>query len=348
MLQKKFMSLGALAGLSLIGISNCSKSDGASNGAYQGLGSRWAISFTGSNFELTYDQDSDGTDDMTVNGTVETFDNRFQKLTVTSSTGDNAPEEGEEAYGIEVPGFAYFLKPLSEGAEPIVMVESGACPTGPKKMNWIIAKYQEPEATPTADQDAFGTATFNAAMSKLTVAMYEFANGDSLGSSDLPLEECEDGTIVFENGEDEIGGKMYASANGGMLVNPGNGIIFAAPQLAADPTIAETAGTYSGFVFSQGTTPAKVVLNSSGTGSGDGINPETDEVEDDGPVIKLTSVKSGLKGIFRGTVNNGDGNQPLNCVYSDVSGQKLLACNGADGAAVGGVYPSFFFLGVKR
>lgn len=334
-----------LGGLILAACS-ASESGGTIDNAYQGLGSRWSIEFSGENFTLTYDAESDGTVDMTAEGTFVSFETtKFRKLTVTSSSGVDAPAAGEQAYGLEIPGFAFFLKPLSENSEPIVMVKSGACPSSNFVANWIIAKYQEPTQTPKADeQDAFGTATFNLASDTATIVQYDFTDGRELQTNLISLIGCESGTMTFDDGD--AGGTMYVTSNGGMLVNPGSGIIFAAPQLTADPAVSDLEGTYSGLLFSNNeTTPAKVVLNSSGVGTGRAIDPETDDNADMSTVaLEIDQVKSGLKGAIRGTIDS----RPINCVMSSVDGEQLLACNGADGDAVSNVYPAFFFLGTRR
>ncbi len=364
--MKKLQSLGALSlGIFALsaGLNACSgsSSDAASTGSYQGIGSIWTANLAGGNFTITHDTDSDGTVDMTVSGTYIEYSNKFKKLTVTSASGTDAPDVGEEAYGIEIPGFAFFLKPIGGSSEPIVMLQAGSCPTSDYVANWIIAKYQEPTQTPTEHvgndgTEGFGTASFaiSGTTATGTIASYFFEDGVSRDDSSdgMPFTGCSGGKYTFSNGDDE--GIFYATANGGALVKPGSGIIFAAPQGSADPTASDWAGTYSGLVFSDssedGTFPAKVVLNGSGGGTGKQFTDvENNAVSDEGVTFASLTAKSGLKGIITGTVEGSNGAQPLNCVYSSVAGEELVACNGADDVANGdGVFPMFFFLGVKQ
>ncbi len=306
-------------------------------------------------FEITYDAEADGTVELTVKGTFVQYDNKFKKLTVTSSTGEDGPDEGDVAYGLEIPGFAFFLKPMGGDGEPIVMVKAGACPSENFDANWVIAKYQDGEETPKADQDAMGSAVFAVEDDVATIVQRRFDNGNVIDpdGNDITLTSCSNGAQGFDDGGG--GGTMYLTANGGALVNPGSGIIFAAPQLSADVTKAQLEGVYSGLVF-RGTGadgdkifPAKVTLDNDAVGTGVKINNvETDETEMTGAAMDLEPVAS-AKGLVHGTVDTGEGTNPINCVFSSVAGNELLACNGADDAAdVGGVYPSFFFLGVKR
>lgn len=322
-----------------------------STSSYQGLGSKWTASFTGgSAFTLTYDAEPDGTVDMTVNGTYVEYTNNFRLLTVTSATGTNAPAAGETAYGLEIPGFAFFLKPVSDAnAEPIVMVSSGSCPTTDFTANWIKAKYEDSTTKPTASSDAFGQATFTLTGATKTSAITQrrFDTGATIGSPNtITMTTCTNGAQGFDDGND--GGTMYLTSNGGALVNPGDGIIFASPQMTADVTSTDWDGTYSGLVFNESQTdkvfPAKIILSGTG-GTGAQITDVENDTASAGSVTfaSLTAV-TGTKGQFRGTVDG----QPINCTLSSVAGKKLLGCNGAAGAAVSGVYPSFFFLGSAR
>jgi len=329
---------------------------------YQGIGSKWTAEFTDDTFEITYDSQPDGTIDMRVEGTYEEYANKFRKLTVTAATGTGAPSVGDEAVGLEIPGFAFFLKPMTTDAEPIVLVKAGQCPTEDFVGNWIIAKYQEPEETPQADQDAMGAAEFDITGNSATISQRRFDDGSSLGSgSPITLTSCDDGVQEFDDGGD--GGVMYLTANGGALVNPGSGIIFSAPQLAADVLKTDVEGTYSGLVFSSSNSgdkifPAKITLDNDAEGTGVKITDlAADSVESSGVTFDLEPVAT-TKGLLHGTVDAGNGANPVNCLYSSIDGADLLACNGADdaaqdtpntpGDATDDVFPSFFFLGVKR
>lgn len=343
-MTKRFIqSFGAIAVLAL-----CWACGSETASSYQGLGSKWTANFTGgSNFTITYDAEADGTVEQTINGTYVEYANKFRFLTVTSATGENAPAVGSTAYGLEIPGFAFFLKPVGDSSsEPIVMVSAGACPTTDFDANWVIVKYQDSTATPTASQDAFGQASFTLSASSASITQRRFDNGAVIGSNSITLTTCTGGAQGFDDGGD--GGTMYFTSNGGALVNPGNGIIFASPQMTADVTSSDWDGTYSGLVFNAGETekvfPAKVVLSGAG-----GTGVKLEDVENDTAASSSVTFAglaavSGTKGQFRGTVDG----QPVNCNISSVGGNKLIGCNGASGAPVSGVYPSFFFLGTAR
>ena len=71
---------------------------------YKGPGSEYSISLdTGdSTFTVTESESS-----MTVNGTYTTLESGFTKLTVESASCDDAPSVGDQAYGIDVPGYLF-------------------------------------------------------------------------------------------------------------------------------------------------------------------------------------------------------------------------------------------------
>ena len=49
---------------------------------------------------------------MEISGTYTTLDSGLLKLTVTSSSGTDAPSEGEEGYALHIPGFVLMLSPV--------------------------------------------------------------------------------------------------------------------------------------------------------------------------------------------------------------------------------------------
>ena len=147
---------------------------------------------------------------------------------------------------------------------------------------------------------------------------------------------------------------MFMTSNGGALVKSTGGIIFAAPKTTG-ATLATLDGTYTALVFSGNKYtgipqifPGKLTF-SSGTGSGFQITDvETDAVSGSGPTFALSYIASS-DGLYRGTITNGHGANPLNCMVSQVGGEQILACNGAGRPASSNQYSdTFFVLGVKR
>ena len=116
-------------------------SNGGSAGAkkYSGPGSKWDITFhdNGSFGIDKYASASSTTSDFTVTGTYTDLSSGFKKLTVGAVTGTGGPSVGDLAYGLEIPGYVFVLKPLS-GDQIIPMVISGTCPTADFTDNWVM------------------------------------------------------------------------------------------------------------------------------------------------------------------------------------------------------------------
>lgn len=324
--------------------------------SYNGSGSKWTVGFDSVNtsFRMTYDLTADGTPELVINGTYVEYSNQVRKLTVTSATGTGAPSPGDSAYGIEMPGFAFFLKPITSDKEPIVMIQAGACPSLNFSANWIKASF---DTAPTNSSDAFGSASFvlsgnNVTSSTIYQQKFDGTGATSTPSQSGPVGSCTDGVLTFNNGTDNV--EMYFTSNGGALVKSTGGIIFAAPKLIS-ATTADLAGTYTAIVFSgnkysgaPSVIMGKIAFNASGVGSGSQITDvATDATGAGGPSFSLTA---GTDGLFTGTITNGHGPHPLNCILSTVSSETLLACNGAgrDADGSGNYNDTFFMLGVKR
>lgn len=332
--MKYFLSAVILL-LTTIIIGSCSKNTTSTGapGSYQGAGSRWTAEFNSGSFVIKkYANATTTTVDLTVNGTYVDYANRFRKLTVTSAAGAGAPTAGAEAYGIEIPGFAFILKPAGDAnSEPIAMVASGSCPTTGFSGNWIATDFEA--GTNTNDtQDAFGTAAFtlNGASSSAIITRKTFVTGSPLTDSTLNFNSanCSGGVL-------DVGGgvSMYLTTSGGALVSTTASKIFAAPAQADDFTQAAGAGTYSGVAFvSDATTkqiPVKITIPSSGNGSGAEItNLATDAVAADSLVFSNFVAVTGTNGLFRADATLGADSGKINCAIFAYGGVNVIGCNG--------------------
>lgn len=342
-------------------ITACNKSSDSAAAApttslYQGAGSKWSISIgSGSTGDFTISKfatAADTTAEMTVTGTFQRFTNQFVKMTVASSTGTGGPAAGSLAYGLEVPGYAFFLKPLSGNSEPIVMVQGGTCPSTNFNANWIIAKPRGDMATNGIDNttDMFGGAVinFNGASSSLNITQNEPVGGTAIsgGNASLAFDiaSCSNGVLrVLESGNDYF--DMYFTTSGSVLVkfpsSADNQIIFASPKTDAAVTQAQLEGTYSGLVFqeagaSDSLFPIKLAMPATGNGTANDISDvDTDAIDTDGVVFSnITNVDSGSAalptGFFRADLNpvGSTTNGKASCAFSTVSGVKIIACTG--------------------
>lgn len=345
-------------------VSCSSDEDTVAVSTYQGAGSKWAAAFSGSTFTLShFDAVTDTTPDMTVTGTFVDYSTGFRRLVVTSATGIGAPAAGAEAYGFEVPGFAFFLKPVEVNSEPIVMINAGSCPADGFDANWIIASF---DATVTLDntKDSFGHATFVMNGASSSASIYQLnaedagvLNGGTPQVAPFDYGTCSGGVLTFSPTPGETV-DMFFTSSGGALVHSYDGashdnIIFAAPKHTGAVTQAELAGTYSALVFDDNNPsdklfPAKLVIPASGAAS---VNKIAD-VEDDTltadpaiPIDTFTAVGAS-PGLFTAVIDGGGANGRMSCTYIPVGATKVIACNGYGQDAQRG--EPFFFLGKSR
>lgn len=365
------------ATIAMYGTVSCNKSsDSSPSGettsttSYQGAGSKWSISFTGTSFVLSkFATAGDASAAIVVNGNFEKFDNQFVKMTVTSATGTGAPSAGDVAYGLEVPGYAFFLKPLGSAAEPIVMVQAGSCPSSSFDANWVIAKVKTGFTTMSATSDTFGGAamTMNGASSSLSVSRYQPLTGAALSGNatmNFDIGNCSSGLLrVVESASNGTYFDMYFTSSGGALVKfPEGQIIFASPKQTTAVTQASIAGTYSAVVFADkaggdSVFPAKLTIPASGTGTGVEITTvSSDTVSTDGvtfsnisTTIDSTATQLPL-GFFRADLNSTGAttNGKVSCAVSTISTTKVIACSGYMNNTGTDAYKPFFFLARSR
>ena len=235
---------------------HCSTDDSNDSGTnynYFGPGSEWSISMdTGdSTFTVT-----ESTTDLTVNGTFSTLDSGFRLLTVSSATGPDAPSAGAQAFGIDIPGYIFLLKPLGPDSEIISMVASGTCPVDDLAMNWMITSTDSESTFFTncggSNIDAVGTFTYtHSSTSGILPIKYDVC-GDAVGAPNFDV-----GTITCSGGKASTSTdeniSMFMTQSGGMVVNfnetaeDDNRIIVAFPsdELSSLSTLD---GEYIGFI----------------------------------------------------------------------------------------------------
>ena len=140
-----------------------STSAGQGNSSYTGAGSKWDVDL---NEDATFliqrrDEVSSGVD-LTVSGDYETLASGFLLLTVVEASGADAPQSGDTAWALELPGYALMLN--TDGrtdSQLIAMVESGSCPADDFVGNWVVVKSREGALATDSDQDFFGTFDFD-------------------------------------------------------------------------------------------------------------------------------------------------------------------------------------------
>lgn len=340
---------------------------GGTAGVFQGAGSKWKATFTTSTFVIEYFPTATATTaDLTVNGSYVEYASGFRLLTVSSATGTNAPSAGTQAYGFNIPGFAFLLKPVgSNDDEIIVMLDGASCPAsgGSFNANWIIAKFSN-GATMLDNRDVFGTAVFDMstpASSDATITQFSAQTATTLGTQTMPFDytTCANGVLSFtaNAGPPVETVDMFFTSNGGALVHSHDtathdSLIFAAPKHTGDVTQTDLAGTYSVLVFDSDSSgdkvfPAKLTIPTSGDATANRITDVATDALDTNPItIGNFTAKASTNGIFTAAIDPTGDNGRLNCTHFTLSSKKSIVCNGY-GSASGSLLP-FFFLARER
>ena len=217
--MKKLLLLMIIAGT----LFSCSEKKDTTT-SYVGPGSEYSITFNESDgtFDLTESDSS-----LTIAGSYTTLTSGFKKLTVgsVSGGGDEKPSVGDQAYGVDIPGVVFLLKPLEANSEIVSMVSKGSCPTGDFNMNWIITGIESGTAFKKGCNDgdpsvkgidALGTFSFtNSTQQGVLPKKFDICGNQFDDAFNLGTITCSAGIATPA---DESQAKMYLTANGGAIV----------------------------------------------------------------------------------------------------------------------------------
>lgn len=341
-----FLVVLLVAGMTL-GLHACNSSDSDDDAdvvnAYNGPGSKWDVLLREDNsFTITRRPSANDAIDLTVNGDYERLDSGFLRFVVDDASGTDAPSAGDEAWGLEIAGYALMLRPVDASSDQIIpMINAGTCPDSDFDANWVIVKKSSDADATATDRDFFGEFSYDATTSIPTLpSMYALDNlftpqgaGTLTGGS-----ECEDGLMLVTDAE------MYLTENGGAIVHTqisdpdDSSFIFA---LAQSPIadIDNSDGDYAGILFDQSSGAGDriqpvAVSCGSGTCTGNIVtNVVTGAVSADTVTITLSgTVDTPVDGFVTGTITDNDGfTGNLACMadYDALgSGKKIVSCVG--------------------
>lgn len=227
---------------------------------YAGPGSRWDVKLMDDDsFTVTYRDSLGGAVEQTVWGTYERLPSGFLTMTVDSAAGEEAPAPGDQAYALDIPGFAFVLHPRDADDSPMhLLVAAGECPTETMDGNWVMVKDGARVAATEPEAPFFGTFYYdpNSQLAKIP-SMYSLAAFAPTGTTE-PADgaQCADGVVDLPDAE------MYVTASGMMTVrlnveDGANKIIFGVPNEQTDGLDALD-GEYAGLLFNNHATERKV------------------------------------------------------------------------------------------
>lgn len=304
--------------------------------AYNGPGSKWDATLgADGSFIFTRRANVGAPVDLTVEGSFDRLANGFLELTVAAASGTDAPQPGETAWAVEVPGYALFLKPDdSPAGNFIAMVDAGACPESDLIANWVTVKSRQDADATRPDQDFFGTFAYDAATTSASLpGRHALSDGFAdLGSSDIGPVTCANGIVAVDDAE------MFLTANGGALVHTNisqpdeANIIFAMPQ-ASVTAIDELDGAYAGIVFDGSATSATVqpatVECAAGLCNGALLDGVGGAVAAQFTVNLTGTLDQPQPGFVSGTITADNETGNVACtVNSNLGGAQLVSCIG--------------------
>ncbi|OUS25586.1 hypothetical protein A9Q99_20575 [Gammaproteobacteria bacterium 45_16_T64] len=323
-----------------------SSSSASVDQAYAGPGSKWDVTLnTDNSFSISRRDSVDTAVTLTVEGTYERLTSGFVKLTVGSSVGDDGPSQGDTAWALEAPGYAFFLNPIQDGSsQMIAMVTSGACPSSSLSANWVLVKKASDSSASSTDSDFFGTFAFNDSTGVASLPEKRSLADTSTNQgpeANIGSGSCSDGIMTIGSGAD--GGVMYLTANGGAIVHTNvddeedASFIFALPQTSIT-AVANLDGDFSGLLFddsqSSGDEISPVAFScASGTCTGNIVtNIDTGELSVDEVTISLNGTPDAIDdGLITATITSGSDTGVLACMAdTDVldSGSVMVSCVG--------------------
>lgn len=314
------------------------------NYSYGGPGSSYSAALNADGtFTITRAADINSAASLTVAGTYSRLSTGFVYMTVTAVTG-TGPSVGDTAYGMEIPGFAFLVKPVGGDSHVIPMVASGTCPTADFTANWIAGDKDDSTSATNIAADFFGTFSYNATANTATLpAKYALAGPfTALGAGTVPgLGTCSSGVLSF------TGGAMWLTSLGGALVHANTGgetadqIIIAMPATSLASTTS-LAGNYAGLVFNKdlptgdanrlfpvsvtATAPTSTTMSMTGTQLTDVTTGATGAGT---ATLAITAMNSPSAGFMTGTVTVGASNGLMVCsaaVNAVSSGKNFINC----------------------
>ncbi len=320
--------------------------------SYSGPGSYWEAHFDvpSSTFTITMAEMPNTPVLMTVEGTFAHV-NGFKLLTVTSATGADAPAAGEQAVGLELPGYAFLLMPLDPNHDGIIpMLVSGGCPTTDQSLNWLIAQgYAGKDATET-HRDFFGTYSYSIGTGTAYLpSRYALEGLTELTDPPQPIQPgaCDGSVMTMLDADDNSPLADMWMTDGGAMVRTyddgGSQTILALPGDAVAAN--DLAGSYVGFHFSSedgeapgeadsmtDSFPVTMTIDAAGQGTGAAYEDVTlGALVSDQVTVSLGDVNVPSDGWVTGHLGTPEGNGTLACAAATgvgTAGQNILFCIG--------------------
>jgi len=313
--------------------------------SYAGPGSKWDVELNSDDsFSITRRDTPLTPITMTVEGEYNRHSSGFMSLTVGSASGTDAPDPGDQAWALEVPGYALLLKPMTSD-KIIAMVTSGECPTADIDANWIVVKQADGTDATDNSRDYFGSFHYDLATDTPSLpSKYAVSTGFPavVGGSGLGTGSCENGLMYVGTSPDIAA--MYLTRTGGAIVQTNindesdSQFIFALAQKAIGD-IGSLQGDYAGMLFDDNTvsgdsvSPVSMSCDNVGVCTGTLVTDvTTGALDTDTVTLALTNAVDDLEdGFVTGTITAGSDTGNLSCMVdldANNSGKTIVNCIG--------------------
>lgn len=344
----------SISALTIFGITGCG--GGSSNPSstpgidqnYSGPGSKWDLTLAGDGtFNIDHYQTGDLINpDYTVQGNYTRESSGFVTLTTTGGTGTGYPPPGSTAWAVEVPGFAFMLKPVGDD-QIIPMIEAGNCPTSNYLGNFVVVKKDltnnGDSGADLANRDFFGSFTFDVSTSVTTLNVLKSLTAgfpDTISNAvALEAGTCSQGVMSLSSSV------VYLTTSGGGIVHLGtdtpsnsadDSFLFALEQKAIT-NISNLDGTYAGILFDQNSSPGQQIQPvklscTSGSCSGSLVSDVVTgaTVPNSTASVNLLTVDTfSAPGLMTGSVSYGGSTGNMACVAdinANSTGKKIISC----------------------
>ncbi len=335
--------------------------------SYNGPGSRWEIDYySGGTFGIDHYPNGHNDANYSVQGNYQLQTSGFTTLTATAVTGTGGPALNSTAWAIEVPGYAFLLKPTTED-RIITMLKEGECPSSNFSGNFVVTKKDLITAgntgagTAGADQasvDFFGSFDFNVttgvttltSLDALTIGFPSTINNTPLA---LSAGTCSAGIVTLS---DSI---IYLTSNAGGMVHLNtdtatdidDSFLFALPQKAIT-NINNLQGNYIGILFDDNSSPkvqpVSLSCNTGGNCTGNLVTDVITGATDNASSVNVFldgTVDSPSNGRVTGSISDGFDTGRMACVV-DLnalnSGTKIISCVGQSPVSNADIYNVIF------
>lgn len=309
--------------------------------SYSGPGSNWHYDLNeDGTFEITRSPVVGAANDLVISGTYQTTGAGFLLMSVDAGSGSGAPAAGSSLWALEVPDYALFLSPASNGDDRMIpMVQGGQCIGSDLSNNWINVQARPSADATSAQGSYFGSFNFTNAVGTADLATQFALTGGFPDQGQVTLSPgfCNDGIITTATSDIYLSDTGAAMANAFASDQDGGFLLLALPRSTIG-SLDDYDGSYVGILADNGGDPDQKVFPvavtcASGICTGAVVTDVTTGATagQTFTVDLFGTINEPSPGFATGEFRMGGGTGSIACmVDSDVrgTGQRMISCTG--------------------